>query len=71
MQMVSEHKNLYSSGGSSNIVSNWPGAISLPGFDKGADLTLRKEGEERLNLSEYPFRQVMGKLMYLPYLYLD
>ncbi len=37
-------------------------------LDRGADLTSRKEDEERLDLSKYPFRQVMGKLMYLSHM---
>ncbi len=37
-------------------------------LDREADLNSRKEGEEQLNLSEYPFRQVMGKLMYLAHM---
>ncbi len=39
-------------------------AVYVP-LDRGADLTSRREGEERLNFSKYPFRQAMGKLMYL------
>ncbi len=36
-------------------------------LDWGAGLTSRKEGEEKIDLSRYPYRQVMGKLklMYL------
>ncbi len=37
-------------------------------LDRGADITPRKKDEEQLNLSKYPFRQVMGKLMYLSHM---
>ncbi len=37
-------------------------------LDRGFDLTSRKEDEERLDLSKYPFRQIMGKLMYLSHM---
>ncbi len=37
-------------------------------LDRGTDLTSRKKEEERLNMSEYPFREIMGKLMYLAHM---
>ncbi|MCP3662365.1 MAG: hypothetical protein GY696_07695, partial [Gammaproteobacteria bacterium] len=37
-------------------------------LDKGADLTSRKEDEDKLDVEKYPFRQVMGKLMYLSHM---
>ncbi len=37
-------------------------------LDRGADLTSRREDEEKLEMSKYPFRQVMGRLMYLSHM---
>ncbi len=37
-------------------------------LDRGADLTSRKEGEDELDLHKYPYRQVLGKLMYLAHI---
>ncbi len=37
-------------------------------LDPGADLTSTREGEKTLNLDEHPYRQVVGKLMYLSHM---
>ncbi len=38
-------------------------------LDRGTDLTSRKEGEEGLELYKYPYRQVLGRLMYPAHIY--
>ncbi len=37
-------------------------------LDCGADLSSRTEAEEKLDLSRYPYRQTVGKLMYLAHM---
>ncbi len=37
-------------------------------LERGADFTSRREDEEKLEMSRCPFRQVMGKLMYLSHM---
>ncbi|MCP3666280.1 MAG: hypothetical protein GY696_27900, partial [Gammaproteobacteria bacterium] len=37
-------------------------------LDPGADLTATREGEEELDLNEYPYREIIGKLMYLSHM---
>ncbi len=37
-------------------------------LDPGTDLTAIREGEESLDLDIYPYRQVLGKLMYLSHM---
>ncbi len=37
-------------------------------LDPGADLAATREGEEALDLDTYPYRQVLGKLMYLSHM---
>ncbi len=37
-------------------------------LEKGADLTSRNEGENKLGFDKHPFRQIMGRLMYLAHM---
>ncbi len=41
---------------------------SLTPLDRGADLSNRKESEQKLDLSKYPYRRVIGQLMYLAHM---
>ncbi len=42
-------------------------SVSTP-LEHGPDLTSRKEKEDQLDLIRYPFRQLLGKLMYLAHM---
>ncbi len=42
-------------------------AVHTP-LECGTDLTSRKRSENELNLREYPYRQILGKLMYLSHM---
>ncbi len=42
-------------------------AVSTP-IEHGSDLTSQKEKEEQLDLIKHPFRQLLGKLMYLAHM---
>ncbi len=37
-------------------------------LEQGADLTSRREDEVALDLTKYPYRRVLGKLMYLAHM---
>ncbi len=41
--------------------------VSTP-LDRGADLSSRKESEDKLDLTQYPYRRTVGKLMYLAHM---